>query len=58
MAVKVLDNSGSGSYASVIAGINWVAEDAKASGVIGKALASMSLGGGRSQAVNDAVGKF
>ena len=57
IAVKVLDNSGSGSYASVIAGIEWVAANVTASGWVGKAVASMSLGGGRSQAVNDAVGE-
>jgi len=49
-AVRVLDNSGSGTYSGVIAGIDWVAANA---GTID--VANMSLGGGYSQAVNDAV---
>jgi subtilisin family serine protease len=55
IAVKVLDTQGSGSYAGVIAGINWAVNDAVEKGYIGKSAASMSLGGGRSNAVNDAV---
>ena len=49
-SVRVLDNSGSGTYSGVIAGIDWVAANA---GTID--VANMSLGGGYSQAVNDAV---
>ncbi len=49
-AVKVLGNGGSGSSAGVIAGINWVKQNA---GTI--EVANMSLGGGFSQAENDAV---
>lgn len=48
--VKVLDRRGSGSYSGVIAGVDHVA----ANGSNGDA-ANMSLGGGYSQAVNDAV---
>ena len=48
--VRVLDCAGSGSYAGVIAGINWVTANR-----IRPAVANMSLGGGFSQAVNDAV---
>jgi subtilisin family serine protease len=50
--VKVLSCSGSGSYSGVIRGIDWVTADA-----VNKtaAIANMSLGGGFSQAVNDAV---
>jgi len=48
--VKVLDRRGSGSYSGVIAGIDFVA----AHGTNGD-VANMSLGGGFSQAVNDAV---
>jgi subtilisin family serine protease len=48
--VKVLDSRGSGSYSGVIAGIDHVA----ANGGNGD-VANMSLGGGFSQAVNDAV---
>ncbi|XP_062512848.1 uncharacterized protein LOC134188698 [Corticium candelabrum] len=50
VAVKVLGSGGSGSYDGVIAGINHVAREGKKPGV-----ANMSLGGGYSQAVNDAV---
>lgn len=49
-AVRVLDCSGSGSNSGVIAGINWVAQNH-----ISPAVANMSLGGGASQAVDDAV---
>ena len=49
-SVRVLDNSGSGSYSGVIAGIDWVAANADIIDV-----ANMSLGGSASQAINDAV---
>ncbi|ADO72729.1 S8 family peptidase [Stigmatella aurantiaca] len=48
--VKVLGCSGSGSYAGVIAGVDWVRTNGTK-----PAVANMSLGGGFSQAVNDAV---
>lgn len=48
--VKVLNSRGSGSYSGVIAGINWVTSHGSNGDV-----ANMSLGGGFSQAVNDAV---
>ncbi|SEN08046.1 Serine protease, subtilisin family [Stigmatella aurantiaca] len=48
--VKVLGCSGSGSYAGVIAGVDWVRNNGAK-----PAVANMSLGGGFSQAVNDAV---
>ncbi|ORZ35657.1 peptidase S8/S53 domain-containing protein [Catenaria anguillulae PL171] len=54
VAVKVLNSQGSGSYAGVIAGINWVAEQVKASGDK-RSVASMSLGGPKNDAVNKAV---
>jgi subtilisin family serine protease len=54
-AVKVLDNSGSGTYAGVIAGIDYVANDAQTRDCPKGSVANMSLGGGKSQAVNDAV---
>jgi subtilisin family serine protease len=50
VAVKVLDDRGSGSYSDVIEGIDYVAQNASAGDV-----ANMSLGGGTSQAVDDAV---
>lgn len=49
-SVRVLDNSGSGTYSGVIAGIDWVAAHADTIDV-----ANMSLGGSNSQALNDAV---
>lgn len=48
--IRVLSCTGSGSFAGVIAGINFVAQDCT-----GDCVANMSLGGGFSQAVNDAV---
>lgn len=50
VAVKVLDANGSGLSSGVIAGIDYVAANAKAGDV-----ANMSLGGGVSQALDDAV---
>src|SRR5436305_1983095 len=50
VAVRVLDCSGSGTNTGVIAGVNWVASNA-----IKPAVANMSLGGGASQALDDAV---
>lgn len=55
IGVKVLDASGSGSSAGVIEGIQFAVKDAQSKGRIGKAVGSMSLGGIRSQATNDAV---
>lgn len=49
-AVKVLSASGSGPWSYVIAGVDWVAGQPERFDV-----ANMSLGGGYSQAVNDAV---
>jgi subtilisin family serine protease len=53
IAVKVLSDSGSGSTSGVIDGINWVASNAKTTGK--PSVANLSLGGGFSQANNDAV---
>lgn len=50
VAVKVLDSRGSGSFAGVIDGINWVAQNAR-----GPSVANMSLGGPASAAVDRAV---
>ncbi len=49
-AVRVLDCEGSGSNSGVIAGINWVAQNH-----VAPAVANLSLGGGASRAVDDAV---
>ncbi|CBX91628.1 similar to subtilisin-like serine protease PR1A [Plenodomus lingam JN3] len=54
-AVKVLDASGSGTNSGVIAGINFVANDAKTRSCPKGAVANMSLGGSRSTAVNSAA---
>lgn len=48
--VKVLGCNGSGSTSGVIAGVDWVTANAKK-----PAVANMSLGGGLSQALDDAV---
>ncbi|NMG77350.1 S8 family serine peptidase [Aromatoleum diolicum] len=50
VAVRVLDNSGSGSYSGVIKGVDYVAAFAAAGDV-----ANMSLGGPKSDALNAAV---
>jgi len=50
VAVKVLSAGGSGAWSGVIDGINYVANDARRPATI-----NMSLGGGKQQAVNDAV---
>jgi subtilisin family serine protease len=49
-AVRVLDCSGSGSLTGVIAGINWVAQNA-----VKPAVANMSLGGSASTSIDNAV---
>lgn len=51
--VRVLDCAGSGSFASVIAGVDHVRNDCPSRG--GACVANMSLGGGFSQSLNDAV---
>ncbi|KAF9951882.1 hypothetical protein BGZ65_005680 [Modicella reniformis] len=51
VGVKVLDASGSGTFSSVIAGIDWVVKN----GVSGKSVVNMSLGGIKSKAVDDAA---
>jgi subtilisin family serine protease len=48
--VRVLDNSGAGTIANVIAGVNWVARNARKPAVV-----NMSLGGQANQALDDAV---
>jgi subtilisin family serine protease len=53
IAVRVLDNNGSGSWANVISGINWSLADSINRQKPG--VANMSLGGGFSQSVNSAV---
>ncbi|KAK3690144.1 serine protease [Podospora appendiculata] len=55
VGVKVLDKDGSGTNSGVIAGMNFVAQNATASGLSGKAVMNMSLGGSKSKAVNQAI---
>nr|WP_168507683.1 S8 family peptidase [Streptomyces sp. S1D4-11]QIY94953.1 S8 family peptidase [Streptomyces sp. S1D4-11] len=50
VAVRVLDNSGSGTTAGVIAGIDWVTSNHS-----GPSVANMSLGGGASTSLDNAV---
>jgi subtilisin family serine protease len=50
VAVRVLDCNGSGSGSGVIAGMDWVAKNGPRPGVV-----NMSLGGGASQSLDDAV---
>ncbi|KXJ96263.1 subtilisin-like serine protease precursor [Microdochium bolleyi] len=54
-AVRVLNASGSGTNSGVIAGMNYVATDSKTRSCPKGSVANMSLGGGFSQAVNDAA---
>ncbi|KAG0075274.1 hypothetical protein BGZ92_002985 [Podila epicladia] len=54
VGVKVLDAQGSGTLSGVIAGMDWVAARA----VPGKSVVNMSLGGGKSQAIDDAAGRL
>lgn len=56
IAVKVLTCQGSGSAAGVIAGIEWVAKEAKKRGK--PSTANLSLGGGKYQPINEAVRKL
>jgi subtilisin family serine protease len=53
VGVKVLDDSGSGSVTTVVAGMDWVAGNH-----IKPAVANMSLSGGGSTAIDDAVGRM
>lgn len=53
IAVKVLGDSGSGSTAGVIAGVDFAATEAKKTGK--PSVANLSLGGGYSAAMNNAV---
>ncbi|KAF9324086.1 hypothetical protein BG006_000878 [Podila minutissima] len=54
VGVKVLARNGQGSYSGIIAGMDWVAKRARGT----KAVVNMSLGGGRSQAVDAAANRI
>jgi subtilisin family serine protease len=51
--VRVLNCQGSGTWSGVIAGLDWIAQ--QEGGKASKAVANMSLGGGASSSVDDAV---
>ncbi|HEX6749339.1 MAG TPA: S8 family peptidase [Longimicrobium sp.] len=53
VAVRVLDCAGNGTNSGVIAGMDWVANNR-----VLPAVANMSLGGGASQAVDDAIARM
>ncbi|ANZ37615.1 serine protease [Lentzea guizhouensis] len=55
VGVRVLNCSGSGTFAGVIAGIDWVTADVQGNPARKPAVANMSLGGGANQTVDDAV---
>ncbi|NBE50822.1 S8 family peptidase [Streptomyces boluensis] len=52
VAVRVLDDNGSGTTEGVVAGIDWVTENHE-----GPSVANMSLGGGADEALDEAVRK-
>lgn len=58
LAVKVLDADGSGTNSGVLDGMQFVADNATASGLSGKAVMNMSLGGGFSRAINSAINRI
>ncbi|KXS11076.1 subtilisin-like protein [Gonapodya prolifera JEL478] len=53
VAVKVLDKNGSGSWSDIIAGIAWVAQQARNS--TRRSVANLSITGSYMQSVNDAI---
>lgn len=58
VAVKVLDANGSGSNSGVLQGMQFVADTATSQKLGGKAVMNMSLGGGRSRAINSAINQI
>jgi len=55
VAVKVLGCSGSGTWAGVVSGIDWVTKDHTGRGRDSRSVANMSLGGGATPTVDAAV---
>jgi subtilisin family serine protease len=55
IGVKVLASDGRGANSGVLSGIDWAVSNAQANGRTGRSVISMSLGGGFSQASNNAV---
>ncbi|KAI1110368.1 peptidase S8/S53 domain-containing protein [Nemania sp. NC0429] len=54
-AVKVTNNKGTASGSSIIAGINWVARDVRTRDCPKGSIVNISLNGGKSKAINDAI---
>ncbi|KAI8353109.1 cuticle-degrading serine protease, partial [Mortierella sp. GBAus27b] len=54
VGVKVLGADGSGATTGVVKGMDWVVQNAKP----GKSVVNMSLGGGKSQAIDQAAGRL
>ncbi|KAF2492966.1 cuticle-degrading protease [Lophium mytilinum] len=55
VAVKVLDSYGSGNWEYIISGIEWVVTNSMSLGITNSSVINMSLGGYRSEVVNQAV---
>ncbi|KAI0861319.1 subtilase [Xylaria cubensis] len=55
IGVKVLGADGGGTNADVLDGLNWVEKDVQNKNITGKAVMNMSLGGGKSTAINNAI---
>ncbi|CAN8100839.1 unnamed protein product [Discula destructiva] len=55
IGVKVLDANGDGTNSRVLAGMNFVAESVTQLNLTGKSVVNMSLGGARSNAINEAI---
>ncbi|KAM0669793.1 hypothetical protein MY8738_000132 [Beauveria namnaoensis] len=55
VGVKVLDKNGAGANSGVLDGLQFVMNDVLKRGLGGKSVMNMSLGGGRSEAVNRAI---
>ncbi|KAK2734220.1 Secreted subtilisin-like serine protease sub5 [Myotisia sp. PD_48] len=55
IAVKVLDDRGSGSISGIVAGINWSVNNARQNNVLAKSVMNMSLGGGSTASLNQAA---
>ncbi|TGJ82678.1 hypothetical protein E0Z10_g6089 [Xylaria hypoxylon] len=55
IGVKVLDADGGGTNADVLDGLNFVESDVGTKNLKGKAVMNMSLGGGQSRAINNAI---
>lgn len=55
VAIKVFDFRGMGPWSQIMRGMQWAADDAVARGRAGRAVLNLSLGGEKSDAVNDLV---